>query len=376
MVAQNFNISTGALIGSAITNTLSGSYTYSQTKAFKGSPDNNWVPITFLTNFSGSLFCSGAFFNMATKTWTNFYLINGQITNQFSSFSWSGNSQYGIGICNSNSGGGPLWSSFLMPFLFTSTTVTQVYNTGSSTLLAPTLYVVLNQTGSAGIVYSSGSSYDGSGISGTFATPITLNNPYGYTVGASVSTPYITPFLNPVTGVLWHGDGTNLYTVNQSTYATTLYYTGSVPTDAQNGTAVNFDSTGNFMYYLNSSLSRIFDITNKIVTSGTVTSPVTTTINWFVTTVQSQALATPPTGYAYRILTVTAYNSTTSTGYIALSTNSSFSTGIFDVTNLNATTLLNGRMINKTVYAVTSATSGTTLIEIGYDLVFYDLTTV
>ena len=376
MVAQNFNISTGALIGSAITNTLSGSYTYSQTKAFKGSPDNNWVPITFLTNFSGSLFCSGAFFNMATKTWTNFYLINGQITNQFSSFSWSGNSQYGIGICNSNSGGGPLWSSFLMPFLFTSTTVTQVYNTGSSTLLAPTLYVVLNQTGSAGIVYSSGSSYDGSGISGTFATPITLNNPYGYTVGASVSTPYITPFLNPVTGVLWHGDGTNLYTVNQSTYATTLYYTGSVPTDAQNGTAVNFDSTGNFMYYLNSSLSRIFDITNKIVTSGTVTSPVTTTINWFVTTVQSQALATPPTGYAYRILTVTAYNSTTSTGYIALSTNSSFSTGIFDVTNLNATTLLNGRMINKTVYAVTSATSGTTLIEIGYDLVFYDLTSV
>jgi hypothetical protein len=164
-----------------------------------------------------------------------------------------------------------------------------------------------------------------------------------------------------------------------------LYYFNGTPdgtptlvpttTAAAATSSINFDKTNTYVYSQGATnvLWRTTVATQTAVSVGTYTWP---NVEWAYNFIQQQPFATLPTGYAYRIATVTVYNSTATTGNVALSTNSAFTSGIFAVVPVNTTLVLNGRMIPSSIYALNNVATGTTYLEIGYDLVFYNLTSV
>ena len=167
--------------------------------------------------------------------------------------------------------------------------------------------------------------------------------------------------------VYWLLTGTNgigYYNIAANTFGS--FASGTAYVDCK------VDSSGNFLYVSTSAGTVLVFNAN---TQASVRTVLLTNSTGEIKLLGSSAsaLTTPPTGYAYRILTVTAYGSTA--GTVVLSTNSAFTSQNFCVMANNTTVLLNGRLLNQPVYAQSSA-AGTTYIEIAYDLVFYDLTSV
>ena len=165
-----------------------------------------------------------------------------------------------------------------------------------------------------------------------------------------------------------------------------LYYWNGLPegtptlvpttTSISTSASIAFDKTNTYLYSLGATnvLWRTTVATQTAVNIGTYTWP--SYNGWAYNFIQQQPFVTLPTGYAYRIATITVYNSTATTGNVALSTNAAFTSGIFAVIPVNTTVVLNGRMIPSSIYATNNIATGTTYLEIGYDLVFYDLTQV
>ena len=165
-----------------------------------------------------------------------------------------------------------------------------------------------------------------------------------------------------------------------------LYYWNGLPegtptlvpttTSISTSASIAFDKTNTYLYSLGATnvLWRTTVATHTAVNIGTYTWP--SYNGWAYNFIQQQPFVTLPTGYAYRIATITVYNSTATTGNVALSTNAAFTSGIFAVIPVNTTVVLNGRMIPSSIYATNNIATGTTYLEIGYDLVFYDLTQV
>ena len=165
-----------------------------------------------------------------------------------------------------------------------------------------------------------------------------------------------------------------------------LYYWNGLPegtptlvpttTSISTSASIAFDKTNTYLYSLGATnvLWRTTVATQTAVNIGTYTWP--SYNGWAYNFIQQQPFVTLPTGYAYRIATITVYNSTATTGNVALSTNAAFTSGIFAVIPVNTKVVLNGRMIPSSIYATNNIATGTTYLEIGYDLVFYDLTQV
>ena len=200
-----------------------------------------------------------------------------------------------------------------------------------------------------------------SGVPNFATTPVSVT---GNNIGA-----YTSPPVSNSTGTLMYNLTSTSRTVNETTIPGGVVRTvGTFPATV---VQIQIDASNTNIYGMTSG-GQIYSMN---ISTGVVTTLASTTGNgqFTLSTSSGTGLTTPPTGYAYRILTVTAYGS--STGTIALSTDSSFTTSNFCVMSNNTTQLLNGRLINKPIY-VTSSASGTTYVEIAYDLVFYDLTAV
>ena len=191
----------------------------------------------------------------------------------------------------------------------------------------------------------------------------------GTTPNASSNTPLSGNYSNVACNdnfVYWllNSNGIGYYNIASNTYGS--FSSGTAFVDCK------VDSSGNFLYASTSAGTVLVFNAN---TQASVRTVLLTNSTGEIKLLGSSATAliTPPSGYAYRILTVTAYGSTA--GTVVLSTNSSFTSQNFCVMSNNSTVLLNGRLLNQSIYAQSSA-AGTTYVEIAYDLVFYDLTAV
>lgn len=363
--AQEFNPTTMTTIGSA--------YSYSiGTTGFIGqcspSPNNQYFAALIENGSatSATLVC----FNTSTLTWNGYNVTEGT-TYDFTRWNWSTDSSYLAAVIIGYSGG---YRNFL--FVYSPATNTAVLSSdhyfGGTILYSCPIWTSGNQ-----LYVLSGSNWATTSSPGSYFFLVSFT----YSSGTLTNTGYITtsvPFNYSPYNCLYT-DGTTIFangasstlamaTVNISTGAYASYSASISPS------IFYVSNTSPVTIYCSNSTSTIlaFSTSTLSFTTATTTSTATGAYNYQV--FAPTQLSAPPAGYAYRIHTITAYNSATSTGTLLLSTNQSNSSGVFACVPMNTTLLLNGRLINKTIYAATTAASGTTQIEIGYDLVWYDLT--
>jgi len=339
---QRINTTTGTTIATSTRSTTAGLLSLSW--QWLMSPDGSYV-IYYCAN-SGNPYW---LYQIATDTWTINAVSTGATTDYF---------QSNMTICPGYPNTGYVAHGNLAQWrilnLVTGSNVQNNNNTTNSTQIAfnatGTYFFTTNQifTVTAGVPNFS-------------TTPTTVS---GYSTG-----PYTSPPVSNSAGTIMYNLGADSLIVKATTLPGAVCTTvGSFPSAI---TQIQIDS-GNANIYGMTTGGQIYSMN---ISTGVVTTLAAVGGDGFfnLSTSSGNALATPPTGYAYRILTVTAYGS--GTGTIALSTDSSFTTSNFCVMANNTTQLLNGRLVNKPIY-VTSSAAGISYVEIAYDLVFYDLTTV